>query len=276
MASEAPELTVSPDAEIVFVLGGPGSGKGTQCEQLVSKYGFSHFSAGDLLRAEVASGSDQGKELEAIMKEGKLVPSSVTIALLKKAIATSEGTKFLIDGFPRALDQAEEFEEEVCACKLVLFFDCPQDVMQERLLKRAETSGRADDNMETIQKRFDTFVNTSMPVIDHFEKVGKVAKVSAVPAPTDVFAEVCTVMSGKGFEPVPAAASDDTAEVAPTMAESSPSKEGVSTAQSYLEDIGIVGSLQAALKLLNQTRPEDPYLFLSEHFQQLALKKGEV
>ena len=121
--------------DVVFVLGGPGSGKGTQCEQLVSKYGFTHFSAGDLLRAEVASGSDQGKELEAIMKEGKLVPSRVTIGLLKKAIATSDGTKFLIDGFPRALDQAEMFEEEVCACKLVLFFDCPQNVMQERLMK---------------------------------------------------------------------------------------------------------------------------------------------
>ena len=115
-------------------------------------------SAGDLLRAEVASGSEMGKELEEIMKEGKLVPSSVTIKLLKKAIATSDGMKFLIDGFPRALDQAEEFEKEVIPCKLVLFFDCPQDVMQERLLKRAETSGRADDNIETIKKRFDTFV----------------------------------------------------------------------------------------------------------------------
>ena len=198
-APAAAEPEVSKDAQIIFVLGGPGSGKGTQCEQIVKKYGFGHFSAGDLLRAEVASGSDMGKELEEIMKEGKLVPSSVTIQLLKKAIANAEGEKFLVDGFPRALDQAEEFEKEVIPCKLVLFFDCPQDVMQERLLKRAETSGRADDNIETIKKRFDTFMNASMPVIDHFEKVEKVAKISAVPAPEEVFVEVCKVMESHGF-----------------------------------------------------------------------------
>ena len=90
------------------------------------------------------------------------MPSSVTISLLKKAIATADGDKFLVDGFPRALDQAEEFEKEVLPCKLVLFFDCPQDVMEERLLKRGETSGRADDNIETIKKRFDTFMTAAI------------------------------------------------------------------------------------------------------------------
>ena len=199
VAPTAPAATVDVEAklrnaEIIFVLGGPGSGKGTQCENIVSKYGFAHFSAGDLLRAEVASGSDQGKELEATMKEGKLVPSRVTIALLKKAILASEGTKFLIDGFPRALDQALSFEEQIVHCKFVLFFDCPQDVMLTRLLKRGETSGRADDNVETIKKRFDTFMNASMPVISYFEEKGKVAKVSAVPHPDEVFVSVCEAM----------------------------------------------------------------------------------
>ncbi|UPR02908.1 adenylate kinase [Chloropicon primus] len=200
-----PSVEVASDAQIIFVLGGPGSGKGTQCDLIIEKYGFSHYSAGDLLRAEVASGSEMGKDLEATMKEGKLVASSVTIALLKKAIANAceaGKRKFLVDGFPRALDQAEEFEGKVLPCKLVLFFSCPMKVLQKRLLKRAKTSGRADDNKETIQKRFDTFLNTSMPVIDHYEKLGKVAKVSAEPAPEKVFKEVEKVMKANGFAPV--------------------------------------------------------------------------
>jgi len=193
---------VAADAQIVFVLGGPGSGKGTQCEMIIEEFGFAHYSAGDLLRAEVASGSEMGKGLEATMKEGKLVSSSVTISLLKKAIASaceSGKRKFLVDGFPRALDQAEEFESEVLPCKLVLFFSCPMKVLQKRLLKRAKTSGRADDNMETIKKRFDTFLNASMPVVDHYEKQGKVAKISAEPSPEKIFKEVKKLLEAKGF-----------------------------------------------------------------------------
>merc|ERR1711934_681283 len=148
------EPQVSEDVQIVFVLGGPGSGKGTQCDLIKEKYGFGHFSAGDLLRAEVESGSEVGKGLEVTMKEGKLVSSAVTIQLLKKAIANSDKKQILVDGFPRALDQAQEFEDKVIPCKLVLFFDCPQKMLQKRLMKRAKTSGRADDNAETIKKRF--------------------------------------------------------------------------------------------------------------------------
>ena len=304
-AAEAePEPQVNPDAEIVFVLGGPGSGKGTQCEQIVEKYGFKHYSAGDLLRAEVASGSEMGKELEEIMKEGKLVPSSVTIKLLKKAIATSDGMKFLIDGFPRALDQAEEFEKEVIPCKLVLFFDCPQDVMQERLLKRAETSGRADDNIETIKKRFDTFVNASMPVIEHFEKVDKVAKISAVPTPDEVFVEVCKVMdtqfaslaeleaaaiklqsAGRGLLARKAARAkadgDGAAEEAP--AEEAPKHEvqvlkiegGAETIADYLAKHEIPAHLKVCLKKLDVTKGDAPYRFLASYFSMVADERGE-
>jgi len=173
------------------------SGKGTQCDKIVAKYGFGHFSAGDLLRAEVASGSELGKSLEDTMKEGKLVSSSVTIKLLKNAIRKAKQKTVLIDGFPRALDQADEFEKEVCPCKLVLFFDCPKDVLVERLLDRGKTSGRADDNIKTIKKRFDTFKNASMPVISYYEKKDLVAKVSSVPAPDEVFVNVCEELESR-------------------------------------------------------------------------------
>ena len=105
------------DVKIVFVLGGPGSGKGTQCAKVVEQYGFKHLSAGDLLRDEVKSGSAVGKQCEAIMKEGKLVPMEVIIGLLRAAMVKSGAKEFLIDGFPRAMDQAVRFEEMIKPCE---------------------------------------------------------------------------------------------------------------------------------------------------------------
>ena len=191
------EEQLPADTTIVFVLGGPGSGKGTQCDRIVADYGFKHLSAGDLLRDEVASGSETGKMCEQLMTEGKLVPMEVTIALLKTAMIKSGASLFLIDGFPRALDQGHEFESSIKECSLILFFDCPQETMQERLLKRGETSGRSDDNIETIQKRFTTFMESSLPVIEYYEGFDKVAKISAVPPPDEVYASVRDVLESK-------------------------------------------------------------------------------
>ena len=105
-------------------------------------------------------------------------------------------------GFPRKMDQAIRFEEAVCPSKFTLFFDCPEEVMQERLLNRGKTSGRADDNAESIKKRFKTFVETSMPVVDYFEKEGKLVKVSATGSPEGVYALVKERMAERGFEEV--------------------------------------------------------------------------
>ncbi|CAH8449976.1 unnamed protein product [Schistosoma curassoni] len=102
-------------AKVVFVLGGPGSGKGTQCEKLVQKFHFNHLSSGDLLRAEVQSGSPKGKELKAMMERGELVPLEVVLALLKEAMIklVDKNCHFLIDGYPRELDQGIKFENEL-------------------------------------------------------------------------------------------------------------------------------------------------------------------
>jgi adenylate kinase family enzyme len=143
--------------------------------------------AGDLLREAVKNGNT---ELEAIMKEGKLVPMEVTIRLLKEAMIASRGKTFLIDGFPRAWDQAECFESSIQPCSAVLFFDCSEEVMRARLLKRGETSGRADDNEATIVKRFRTFVEQSKPVVDEYKTQGKCHDISAMRSPDEVFADV--------------------------------------------------------------------------------------
>ena len=98
------------------------------------------------------------------------------------------------------MDQAIKFEESVCPGKFTLFFDCPEDVMSERLLNRGKTSGRADDNAESIKKRLQTFVETSMPVMDYFEKQGKVVKVTATKPPDGVYEDVKAAMAKRKFE----------------------------------------------------------------------------
>ena len=105
-------------------------------------------------------------------------------------------------GFPRKMDQALRFETAVCPSLFTLFFDCPESVMQERLLNGGKTSGRADDNAESIRKRFKVFEETSMPVVEYFEKEGKVEKVSAVAAPEEVYEEVKARMRKRGLQPV--------------------------------------------------------------------------
>jgi UMP-CMP kinase len=176
------------------VLGGPGAGKGTQCARLVRDYQFTHLSAGDLLRAEQdRPGSQYGQLIKDCIKNGEIVPMEVTIALLENAMRdtiTRTGTKkFLIDGFPRKMDQAFKFEEVVCPAKLVLFYDCPEAEMEKRLLERGKTSGRADDNADSIRKRFRTFVETSMPVVTHYEAENRVVKVNSTPPPDQVYAD---------------------------------------------------------------------------------------
>lgn len=154
-----------------------------------------NFVAGDLLRAERnRPGSQVGELINSYIKEGKIVPMEITISLLEQAMKESGASRFLIDGFPRKMDQAEKFEETVVLSKMVLFFDCPEEVMEKRLLKRGETSGRVDDNLESIRKRFQTFVEQSFPVVEHYDKLGKVKKVSCLETPDAVYAKVRMVL----------------------------------------------------------------------------------
>lgn len=188
-APAKPTPTFSPaTTTVIFVLGGPGAGKGTQCANLVRDYGFTHLSAGDLLRAEQdRPGSQFGELIKDCIKNGAIVPMEVTVQLLENAMTESKSTKFLIDGFPRKMDQAVKFEEVVCPAKFVLFYDCPEAEMERRLLERGKTSGRSDDNAESIKKRFRTFVETSMPVVEFYEKEGRVVRVDATEGPGRVY-----------------------------------------------------------------------------------------
>ncbi|KAI8457657.1 adenylate kinase isoenzyme 1 [Phakopsora pachyrhizi] len=183
-----PTIFNEDEVKVIFVLGGPGAGKGTQCSRLVENHGFVHLSAGDLLRREQDDpNSKVGTMIREYIREGRIVPMDVTIGLLQKEISSSlkindqgrSSNRFLIDGFPRKLDQAIKFDNEVCRSIVVLFLVCPEDELLSRLMERGKTSGREDDNEESIKKRFKTFVETSMPVVEYYEKQGKVIRVDS-------------------------------------------------------------------------------------------------
>lgn len=184
------------DITVIFVLGGPGAGKGTQCNMLVKKYPeFKHISAGDLLREERnRPGSQYGELINDCIAEGRIVPFEITINLLKTAMSKSSSHKFLIDGFPRAVDQGVAFEKAVCESTAVIFYDCPESALEERLLKRGKSSGRVDDNVESIRKRFKTFVETTLPVLDYYQANGVVRVIDSQGSPDAVFTQSCKVI----------------------------------------------------------------------------------
>ncbi|KAK7339251.1 hypothetical protein VNO77_19907 [Canavalia gladiata] len=181
---------------VVFVLGGPGSGKGTQCANIVQQFGYTHLSAGDLLRAEKESGSENGTMIDNMIKEGQIVPSEVTIKLLQRAMQESGNDKFLIDGFPRNEENRAAFENVTgIEPAFVLFFDCPEEEMERRLLSRNQ--GRKDDNIDTIKKRFKVFLESSLPVITYYDARGKVRKIDAARSIEQVFESVKTIFEPK-------------------------------------------------------------------------------
>lgn len=185
--------------QVVFVLGGPGAGKGTQCTLLSDRMSWTHLSAGDLLREERKSGSDLAELINSKISAGQIVPSSITVKLLKGAMEQvyeldNSKTKFLVDGFPRSAENVSVWDEHmpasVAKLEFVLFFDCPEDVMTGRIMERSKTSGRNDDNLETIRKRFKTFRDTTMPIVDMFEKKGMVKTIIADKSVDNVYTEV--------------------------------------------------------------------------------------
>uniref|UniRef100_A0A0G4I749 UMP-CMP kinase n=1 Tax=Chromera velia CCMP2878 TaxID=1169474 RepID=A0A0G4I749_9ALVE len=206
VGSQAQELEMAQPV-VIFVLGGPGAGKGTQCGFLEEHFGFKHISAGDCLREERANeGSEFGELIDNFIKEGKIVPVEITVKLLKKKMEAFgwEGGRFLIDGFPRNKDNLDGWASlmgDICDDKFCLFFDCAEDVMETRLLERGKDSGRTDDNVESIRKRFRTYQTETMPIIQHFESLDKLRKIDANPPKDTVWTAVKALFVKEEFKP---------------------------------------------------------------------------
>ncbi|UYV74323.1 CMPK1 [Cordylochernes scorpioides] len=166
----------------VFVLGPPGSGKGTQCKRIVEEFGYVHLSAGDLLREERNTpGSQYGELIENHIRNGTIVPVEITCSLIEKAMKVSNAEKFLIDGFPRNKNNLEGWNKEMgdkVDLKFILFLDCSEEECINRCLGRGESgSGRSDDNIESLRKRFKTYHDDTMPIIEHYDKMQLVRKI---------------------------------------------------------------------------------------------------
>jgi UMP-CMP kinase len=169
-----------PKPNIVYVLGGPGAGKGTMCELAEIQLGWTHLSTGDLLRAEQETGGPTTEVIKEYIAAGKLVPNEIVVRLLKDAMERTTRTtgrkNFLIDGFPRSLSNLEAWYEvfgREAELPTMVYFECPFEVLEQRILGRARYSGRADDNVEAMRRRFDTFKAETLPTVELFKGKGK-------------------------------------------------------------------------------------------------------
>jgi adenylate kinase len=162
----------------IVIFGAPGSGKGTQSEKLIEKYGLTHISTGNVLREEIANGTELGILAEKYISKGHLVPDEVVIDMLADVLDHKEISNGVIfDGFPRTLAQGEALDkllkdrkEEITA---VVNLEVPETELIERMLKRGLQSGRSDDNIETIKSRLEVYKNQTSPLKDYYESTGK-------------------------------------------------------------------------------------------------------
>ncbi|MFN4184217.1 MAG: nucleoside monophosphate kinase, partial [Hyphomonas sp.] len=174
----------TPQPNIVYILGGPGAGKGTMCELANIQLGWTHLSTGDLLRAELKAGSPRTALIKSYIDAGKLVPDEIVVGLLKDAIENTirhtGNINFLIDGFPRAFSNMDAwykvFGDDGDLPKMI-YFECPLEVLTQRILGRAQYSGRSDDNVESMKQRFDTFKAETLPIVEHFKAQGKCVEI---------------------------------------------------------------------------------------------------
>ena len=185
----------------LLLIGPPGSGKGTQGERLSKRLGIEHIAAGDLLRAEVAAETPLGRQVQAFMQRGDLVPDVVILSLLlPKVLAAAEGTGYLLDGFPRSVEQAVEArklaEQAGASPEAVIYLDVPRAELVRRILARAEVEGRSDDNPETVANRLKVFDDATLPLVDYYRGRGLLQIVDANQDEDRVTAAILAAIDG--------------------------------------------------------------------------------
>ncbi len=184
----------------LILFGPPGSGKGTQAEKLVDHYGLTHISTGDLFRYEMSNDTPLGQKAKEYMAAGELVPDEVTIGMLRNKVNSVPATKgFIFDGFPRTVAQAEALDkflaekgEEITG---LVALDVHEEEIVKRILLRGKTSGRPDDNDESIiRNRIDVYKSETTPVSDHYHRIGKSHTVQGIGSLDEIFQRLTGVI----------------------------------------------------------------------------------
>ncbi|RZC27693.1 ADK and/or AAA 17 domain containing protein [Asbolus verrucosus] len=182
--------------KVVFVLGPPGVGKGTQCRKIAHRYDFVHISAGELLRQErLTPNSQHGELIDSCIREGKIVPAEITCKLLEKEMEASGKDKFLIDGFPRNQENRDGWDTTIgnrVDVLFVLFIDAPVEICIQRCMNRgaAAGSGRFDDNIEVLEKRINTHIQETQPTINYYEELNMVVYIDGNKPEEAVFEDI--------------------------------------------------------------------------------------
>ena len=181
----------------LILFGPPGSGKGTQSEKLVEKYGLVHLSTGNLLREEIANRTPLGLEAKSFMDKGQLVPDEVVIGMIDSCLEHhKDASGFLFDGFPRTEAQAQALDKLLTLKKteigLVLALEVSEEELVKRLLSRGKTSGRSDDTNETvIHQRFLVYKNETAPIADHYRRLKKFQSIKGEGTVEEIFDSLC-------------------------------------------------------------------------------------
>jgi len=162
----------------IVIFGAPGSGKGTQSERIVEKFGLNHISTGDVLRAEIKNGTELGKTAKGFIDQGQLIPDELMVDILASVLDGFKDSKGVVfDGFPRTIAQAEELKKMLAArgqeVSIMLDLNVPEEELMKRLIKRGKDSGRADDNEETIKKRLLVYNTQTCPLIEWYKNEDK-------------------------------------------------------------------------------------------------------
>lgn len=184
----------------LILFGPPGSGKGTQSDKLVEKYGLVHLSTGNLLREEIQQQTPLGLEAKSFMDRGQLVPDEVVIGMVDSYFDRHhDAIGFLFDGFPRTVAQAEALDKllelKKTGIAAVLALDVSEDELISRLLNRGKTSGRSDDtNEEVIRKRFAVYNDETSPVAEHYKKCDRFHAVKGEGTVDEIFESICEVV----------------------------------------------------------------------------------
>lgn len=181
----------------LVLFGPPGSGKGTQAENIIAKYNLIHLSTGDMLRAEIKAETKLGLEAKTLMDKGELVPDSVVIGMIENKLDSNKAANgFVFDGFPRTVKQAEALDELLAArnvpIKLVLSMIVSEEELTKRILHRGKTSGRTDDQNETIVKnRVVEYRTKTEPLASYYKAQGKLKEVKGEAPVQEVCGALC-------------------------------------------------------------------------------------